>query len=72
LSILSIGAAIPLAALLDSVIYADILLLIPLGYALVQQGAAIPVVLTFMLAASGLSPPEMVVLGRVLRLPLVV
>jgi uncharacterized membrane protein YraQ (UPF0718 family) len=46
-------------------------LLIPLGYALVQQGAAIPVVLTFMLAASGLSPPEMVVLGRVLRLPLV-
>jgi uncharacterized membrane protein YraQ (UPF0718 family) len=71
-SILSMGAAIPIAALLGSVIYADILLLIPVGYALVQQGAAIPVVLTFMLAASGLSLPEMVVLGRVLRLPLVV
>jgi uncharacterized membrane protein YraQ (UPF0718 family) len=47
-------------------------LLIPLGYALVQQGRAIPVVLTFMLAASGLSLPEMVVLGWVRRLPLVV
>ena len=71
LSTLSIGAGIPVAALLGSVIYADILLLIPVGYALVQHGASIPVVLTFMLAASGLSLPEMVVLGRVLRLPLV-
>jgi len=71
LSILSIGAGIPVAALLGSVIYADILLLIPVGYALIQHGAAIPIVLTFMLAASGLSLPEMVVLGRILRLPLV-
>jgi uncharacterized membrane protein YraQ (UPF0718 family) len=71
LSVLSIGAGIPFAALLGSVIYADILLLIPIGYALIQHGAAIPIVLTFMLAASGLSLPEMVVLGRILRLPLV-
>jgi len=39
---------------------------------ILSRGVAIPVVLTFMLAASGLSLPEMVVLGRVLRLPLVV
>jgi uncharacterized protein len=54
------------------VIYADILLLIPIGFALIQHGASVPVVLTFMIAASGLSLPEMVVLGRILRTPLVV
>jgi uncharacterized membrane protein YraQ (UPF0718 family) len=58
---------IPLAALLGSAIYADILLLIPLGYALIQHGASTPVVLTFMLAASGLSLPELAVLSRILR-----
>jgi uncharacterized membrane protein YraQ (UPF0718 family) len=58
---------IPAAAVLGSVIYADILLLIPMGYALIQHGAPIPIVLTFMLAASGLSLPEVVVLTRVLH-----
>jgi uncharacterized membrane protein YraQ (UPF0718 family) len=62
-----VGLGVPAAAMLGSVIYADILLLIPIGFALIQHGAAIPVVLTFMLAASGLSLPELVVLGRVLR-----
>jgi uncharacterized membrane protein YraQ (UPF0718 family) len=59
--------AIPAAAVLGAVVYADILLLIPMGYALVQHGAPAPLVLTFMLAASGLSLPELVVLGRVLH-----
>jgi uncharacterized protein len=68
----SVWIGIPAAALLGSVIYADILLLIPIGFALIQHGASIPVVLTFMIAASGLSLPEMVVLGRILRPPLVV
>jgi uncharacterized membrane protein YraQ (UPF0718 family) len=58
---------IPAAALLGSIMYADILLLIPTGYALIQHGAPIPIVLTFMLAASGLSLPEVVVLTRVLQ-----
>ncbi|HWE64006.1 MAG TPA: permease, partial [Chloroflexota bacterium] len=62
-----IGVGILLAALLGSVIYADILFLIPIGYALTAHGAPVPVVLTFMLAASGLSLPEFVVLSRVLR-----
>ena len=64
---LSIWLGIPAAALVGSVIYADILLLIPIGFALVQHGASIPVVLTFMIAASGLSLAEMMVLGRILR-----
>ncbi len=68
----SIWLGVPAAALLGSVIYADILLLIPIGFALVQHGASIPVVLTFMIAASGLSLPEMVVLGRILRPQLLV
>jgi uncharacterized membrane protein YraQ (UPF0718 family) len=66
-----IWLGVPLAALLGSLIYADILLLIPIGFALIQHGAAVPVVLTFMIAASGLSLPEMVVLGRVMQLRLV-
>ncbi len=69
---LSIWLGVPAAALLGSVIYADILLLIPVGFALIQHGASIPVVLTFMIAASGLSLPEMVILGRILRARLVV
>lgn len=58
---------IPLAALVGSVIYADILFLIPVGLALIQQGVSAPIVLTFMIAASGLSLPEIVMLGRVLH-----
>lgn len=58
---------IPLATCVGAIIYADILLLIPIGFALIQHGAAVPIVLTFMLAASGLSLPEMVVLARILR-----
>ncbi len=69
---LSTWLGVPAAALLGSVIYADILLLIPIGFALIQHGASVPVVLTFMIAASGLSLPEMVILGRILRARLVV
>ena len=68
---LSIWLGVPAAALLGSMIYADILLLIPVGFAFIQHGASIPIVLTFMIAASGLSLAEMVVLGRILRARLV-
>ena len=71
-SSLGIGLGVPAAALLGSVIYADILLLIPVGFALIQHGASVPIVLTFMIAASGLSIPEMVVLSRILQPRLVV
>ena len=66
-----VGLGVFLAALVGSVIYADILLLIPIGYALIQHGTSTPIVLTFMLAASGVSLPEVVVLSRVLQLRLV-
>lgn len=71
-SVLSLGQwgivlGVPLAVLLGSVIYADVLLLIPIGYTLLQHGAQAPIVLTFMIAASGLSLPEVVVLGRILH-----
>jgi Radical SAM superfamily/Predicted permease len=71
-SSLGVAAGVPLAALLGSVIYADILLLIPIGFALISHGASAPVVLTFMIAASGLSIPEMVILGRIFQPRLVV
>lgn len=66
-SSLGVALGVPMAALLGSVIYADILLLIPIGFALISHGASLPVVLTFMIAASGLSIPEMVILARVFR-----
>jgi len=62
---------IPGAAVLGSVIYADILLLIPLGFALIEHHVPASIVLTFLLAASGLSLPEIVVLGRIFRMRLV-
>ncbi len=71
-SSLGVGLGVPAAVLLGSVIYADILLLIPVGFALIQHGASVPIVLTFMIAASGLSIPEMVVLSRILQPRLVV
>ncbi|MFI5269470.1 MAG: permease [Chloroflexota bacterium] len=64
--------AIPLAAALGGLIYADILLLIPLGYALTQHGLPVPVALTFMIAASGLSLPEVAALTRILKPRLVI
>jgi uncharacterized membrane protein YraQ (UPF0718 family) len=67
LGALGVGLGVPLAALLGAVIYADILLLIPIGAALIAHGASIPVVLTFMLAASGMSLPEALVLGKILQ-----
>lgn len=72
-SVLSLGQwgivlGVPLAVLLGSVIYADVLLLIPIGFTLLQHGAQAPVVLTFMIAASGLSLPEVVVLSRIFHL----
>jgi len=62
-----LALGIPLAVLLGSVIYADVLLLIPLGLTLIQHGAQVPIVLTFMIAASGLSLPEVVILGRIIQ-----
>jgi uncharacterized membrane protein YraQ (UPF0718 family) len=67
IGLLGVFLGVPLAAMLGSVIYADILLLIPIGYAFIQHGVPAPVVLTFMIAASGLSLPEIVVLGRIMR-----
>src|SRR6266571_1200619 len=68
----AIWMGLPAAALLGSIIYADILLLIPIGYALIQHHISVAVVLTFMIAASGLSLPEVVVLNRIFRFRLVV
>src|SRR5258708_526237 len=69
---LGIGLGVPLAAMLGGLIYADILLLIPIGFALIQHGASVPVVLTFMIASSGLSLAEIMVLGRILQTRLVI
>lgn len=63
---------IVLAALLGSVIYADILFLIPMGMTLIRHGISVPIVLTFMVAASGLSLAEVIVLGKILRWRVVV
>jgi len=45
--------------------------IIPIVQALLDKGAALGTVLAFMMSVIGLSLPEMVILRKVLRLPLI-
>jgi hypothetical protein len=45
--------------------------IIPVVQALLEKGAALGTVLAFMMAVIGLSLPEMVILRRVLKMPLI-
>jgi len=46
--------------------------IIPIVQALLGKGAALGTVLAFMMAVIGLSLPEMIILRKVLRIPLIV
>ncbi|MGE5675078.1 MAG: permease [Mycobacterium leprae] len=59
--------AVPLAVLVGIPVYAPTALLLPLAAGLVAKGAAVSVVIAFVMAASGLSLPEGVMLSRFFR-----
>jgi uncharacterized protein len=62
--------AVPVAVILGIPMYANAAGIIPIVQALLDKGAALGTVLAFMMAVVALSLPEMVILRRVLRPPL--
>jgi uncharacterized protein len=63
--------AVPVAVLLGIPMYTNAAGIIPIVQALLEKGAALGTALAFMMAVIGLSLPEMIILRRVLRIPLI-
>ncbi len=72
-SIMGKGAwwSVPLAVIIGIPMYSNAAGIIPVVQALLEKGAALGTVLAFMMSVIGLSLPEMVILRKVLRLPLI-
>jgi len=64
--------AVPLATLLGIPLYSNAAGIIPLVSALTEKGVAIGTTLAFMMAVTGLSLPEFMILRRVMRTKLIV
>jgi uncharacterized membrane protein YraQ (UPF0718 family) len=62
--------SVPAAAILGVPVYASILVLLPLGSALLAKGVGVGVVTAFLMGASGFSLPEGIMLSKILPLPL--
>lgn len=63
--------AVPLAIVLGVPMYSNAAGMIPIVQALIGKGAALGTALAFMMSVIALSLPEMVILRKVLRLPLI-
>ena len=64
--------SVPLAVVIGIPMYSNAAGIIPIVQALLGKGAALGTVLAFMMAVIGLSLPEMIILRKVLRIPLIV
>jgi hypothetical protein len=64
--------SVPLAVLIGIPMYSNAAGIIPIVQALLGKGAALGTVLAFMMSVIGLSLPEMVILRKVLKIPLIV
>jgi len=62
--------AVPLAVLLGVPLYSNAAGIIPVVYALMEKGLSMGTVLAFMMAVTALSLPEMIILRKVLKTPL--
>jgi uncharacterized membrane protein YraQ (UPF0718 family) len=62
--------AVPVAVALGVPLYASAAGVVPIVYALVEKGLSIGTVLAFMMAVTALSLPEMIILRKVLKIPL--
>lgn len=63
--------SIPLAVLIGVPMYSNAAGIIPVVQALLEKGASLGTTLAFMMSVIGLSLPEMIILKKVLRLPLI-
>ena len=72
-SIMGKGAwwSVPLAVIIGIPMYSNAAGIIPIVQALLEKGAALGTVLAFMMSVIGLSLPEMIILRKVLKLPLI-
>ncbi len=64
--------SVPLAVLIGIPMYSNAAGIIPVVQALLGKGAALGTVLAFMMAVIGLSLPEMIILRKVLKVPLII
>ena len=62
--------AVPVAVLVGVPLYSNAAGMIPVVYALMEKGLSIGTVLAFMMAVTALSFPEMIILRKVLKVPL--
>jgi uncharacterized membrane protein YraQ (UPF0718 family) len=63
--------SVPLAVLIGVPLYSNAAGIIPILQALLEKGAALGTALAFMMAVIGLSLPEMIILKKVMKLPLI-
>jgi uncharacterized membrane protein YraQ (UPF0718 family) len=63
--------SVPLSVLIGVPLYSNAAGIIPIVSVLIEKGAAIGTSLAFMMAVIGLSLPEMIILKKVLKLPLI-
>jgi uncharacterized membrane protein YraQ (UPF0718 family) len=62
--------AVPTAVLIGVPLYSNAAGVIPIVYALMEKGLSLGTVLAFMMAVTALSLPEMIILRKVLKVPL--
>jgi uncharacterized membrane protein YraQ (UPF0718 family) len=63
--------SVPLAVLIGVPLYSNAAGIIPILQALLEKGAALGTALAFMMSVIGLSLPEMIILKKVIKLPLI-
>lgn len=64
--------SVPLAVLIGVPLYSSAAGIIPILQALLEKGASLGTALAFMMSVIGLSLPEMIILRKVIKLPLIV
>ncbi|MCX6256387.1 MAG: permease, partial [Bacteroidia bacterium] len=63
--------SVPLAVLIGIPLYSNAAGIVPIVSVLIEKGASLGTALAFMMAVIGLSLPEMIILRKVLKLPLI-
>jgi len=67
----SVWYSVPLSVLIGIPLYSNAAGIIPIVSALIEKGAALGTSLAFMMSVIGLSLPEMIILRKVLKMPLI-
>jgi uncharacterized membrane protein YraQ (UPF0718 family) len=63
--------SVPLSVLIGVPLYSNAAGIIPIVSVLIEKGASLGTALAFMMAVIGLSLPEMIILKKVLKMPLI-